>query len=92
MGNPGIVSFGEEIDLETAAGYFPNDIIYGNLNPALIQTGTPKQVYTAAKKIILQGKKSGRYIFGRGCELPPRASRENLLAMTAAVNDFGWYD
>ena len=92
MGKPGIVSFGEEIDLETAAGFFPHDVIYGNLNPATIQTGTPRQVYLAAKKVLLKGKKSGRYIFGRGCELPPMASRENLKAILAAINDFGWYD
>jgi uroporphyrinogen decarboxylase len=93
MGDPGIVSFGDEVDLQTAARFFPSDIIYGNINPAVIQTGTPKQVYLEAKKIILKGKKiPNGYIFGRGCELPPRASRDNLKAMIAAVNDFGWYD
>jgi uroporphyrinogen decarboxylase len=92
MGDPGIVSVGPEIDIETAADFFPHDIIYGNLDPVILQTGTPDQVYKAAGKVVRHGKKLGRrYTFGQGCEIPPRASRENLLAMTRAVADYGWY-
>ena len=93
MGDPGIVSFGHEVDLEKAAEYFPNDIIYGNLEPAIIQSGTPEQVYEAAKVVIEKGKKApGGFILAPGCEMPPRAAPENVMAMTRAVNDFGWYD
>jgi len=93
MGDPGILSFGHEVDLETAARYFPNDIIVGNLEPAIIQVGTPEEVYEASRKVIEKGKKlPGGFIFGPGCELPPNAPVENVIAMTRAVNDFGWYD
>jgi len=93
MGDPGLVSFGHEVDLETAANYFPNDIIVGNLEPAIIQTRTPDEVYQAAKAVITKGKKlvTG-FIFAPGCELPPMAPVENVKAITRAVNDFGWYD
>jgi uroporphyrinogen decarboxylase len=92
MGNPGLVSFGHEVDLETAAKYFPNDIIVGNLEPAIIQTRTPDEVYEAAKVVIMKGKRLPTgFIFAPGCELPPMAPVENVEAMTRAVNDFGWY-
>ena len=92
MGDPGIVSFGHEVELETAARYFPNDIILGNLEPAIIQVGTPEEVYEATKVVVENGKKLGTgYIFAPGCELPPMAPVENVRAMNKAVQDYGWY-
>jgi uroporphyrinogen decarboxylase len=93
FGDPGIISIGHEVELETAAEYFPNDIILGNLEPAIIQTETPQAVYEATKEVIEKGKKiSGGYIFSPGCELPPKAPVENVMAMSRALNDFGWYE
>ena len=94
LGDPGIVSFGHEIELETMASYFPNDIILGNLEPAIIQVRTPDEVYEAAKKNILDDmeKCPAGYIFSPGCELPPMTPVENVKAMGRAINDVGWYD
>jgi uroporphyrinogen decarboxylase len=93
MGDPAVLSFGHEVDLEKAAEYFPNDIIVGNLEPAIIQTGTPEQVYEASRKVIEQGKKLPTgFMFAPGCDLPPRAPVDNVMAMTRAANDFGWYE
>ena len=93
MGNPGIVSIGPEIELEAAAEAFPQDIIMGNLDTTIIQTGTPGEVYEASRKVIERGKKlPGGFIFAPGCELPPMAPVENVMAMTNAVNEFGWYE
>jgi uroporphyrinogen decarboxylase len=93
FGDPGIVSFGHEIELETAARYFPNDIILGNLEPVIIQVGTPDEVYEATRVVVEKGKNLPTgYIFSCGCEMPPKAPIENVKAMTKAVNDFGWYD
>ncbi len=92
MGNPGIISIGHEVELETAAKYFPNDIILGNLEPSIVQTGTPEEVYEATRKVIEKGKRlDGRFIFSLGCQLPPRTSLDNAEAMNKAVDDFGWY-
>jgi len=92
FGDPGIISIGHEIALETAAKYFPNDIILGNLEPAIIQIGTPEEIYQAAKKNLEEGMRlSSGYVFSPGCEMPPMASSEQVMAMTQAVNDFGWY-
>ncbi|MFC1867578.1 uroporphyrinogen decarboxylase family protein [Thermodesulfobacteriota bacterium] len=92
MGDPGIVSVGHEVELETAAHYFPNDIIMGNLEPTIIQTGTPQEVYEATKEVVEKGKKiEGGFVFSPGCETPPMSSVKNIMAMTDAVNDAGWY-
>jgi uroporphyrinogen decarboxylase len=93
FGDPGIMGVGPEIDLKTAAEHFPRHIISGNLDPALILTGTTNQVYEATRDIVEEGKKiEGGFMFGPGCELPPSAPLENVKAMTQAVEDFGWYD
>jgi uroporphyrinogen decarboxylase len=92
MGDPGLVSFGHEVDLETAVRYFPNDVIIGNLEPAIIQEGSPEQVYEATRKVVEKGKNLPTgFIFAPGCELPPMASLDNIKAMNKAVDNFGWY-
>lgn len=91
--HPAVLSFGHEVDLEVAGKYFPEDIILGNIEPAVFQAGTPEQVYRLCKIAIEKGKKTpGGFILAPGCGLPPMSPHENVLAMTKAVNDFGWYN
>ncbi len=93
MGNPGIVSIGHEVELETAARYFPDDIILGNIEPSIMQTGSPDEVYNATAAVIKKGKElPGGFIFSMGCQFPPRARLENVSAMNKAVYDFGRYE
>jgi uroporphyrinogen decarboxylase len=93
MGTPGMVSFGHEVDLETASKHFPDTIIMGNVEPAIIQTGTQEQVYEATKICIEKGRKhKAGFILTPGCELPPMSPEENVWAMMQAVSDFGWYE
>ena len=93
LGDPGIVSVGHEVDILKAAEYFPNDIIMGNLEPAIIQTATPQQVYDASREIIEKGKQCpGGFAFSPGCELPPMSPPLNVWMMTKAADDFGWYE
>ena len=92
MGDPGIISIGHEVSLETAAKAFPNDIILGNMNPTILQTGTADEVYDTAKRNVLQGMElSQGFIFSPGCEIPPMAPIANIHAMNQAVIDHGWY-
>ena len=93
FGDPGIISIGHEVKLEEAARYFPEHIILGNLESAIVQTGTPEEVYEATRKVVEEGKNiPGGYIFSTGCDLPPKSPIINVRMMTKAVNDFGWYD
>ena len=90
--HPSILSFGHEVAIETAAKYFPEDIICGNIEPATIQTARAQGVYEYAKRAIEGGKKvPGGFILSAGCELPVAAPPANVYAITKAVNDFGWY-
>ncbi len=91
-GDPGILSFGIEVDLNTAGKMFPNDIIMGNIDTAILAEGTPEQVYEATKMTIEKGKQCpGGFMLAPGCEMPPMAPEENMWAMMQAVSDFGWY-
>ena len=93
MGDPGMVSFGHEVDLDDASRYFPNDIIIGNVEPAVIQTGTPAEVYELSRICIEKGKKHrAGFILAAGCELPAKAPPYNVWTMRKAINDFGWYE
>lgn len=93
FGDPGVLSFGNEVDLERASEYFPKDIIMGNLETGVIQTGTQEEVYEHTRQVIEKGRKcSGGFMLGPSCEMPPRAPEGNLWAMMQAVNDFGWYE
>jgi uroporphyrinogen decarboxylase len=93
MGDPGIVSFGHEVDLDIASRYFPNDIIMGNVEPAVIQTGTPEEVYELSRICIEKGKRHrAGFILAPGCELPAKAPPYNVWMMRKAINDFGWYE
>jgi len=94
MGNPGIVSFGHEVGLDTAIEYFGNKcIVAGDIEPRIIQEGTPLQVYESAKQCIQKAKHAPRgYILMPACELPPMAPPYNVYAMMKAVNDCGGYD
>jgi len=75
-----------------ASKYFPRDIILGNINPAIVQNSTVDEVYRLTKQIIEHGKNCSRgYIFSTGCDLPPRAPAENVMAMTRATEDAGFY-
>jgi len=94
MGDNGIVHFGHEVDLTTAIRYFGDTyVIAGNVEPQLIQNGTPQQVYEAARQCIEKAKYAPRgFILSPGCELPPMAPPYNVYMLKKAVNDFGWYD
>lgn len=94
MGNPGIVSFGHEVDLTTAIKYFGNTcVIAGNIEPAVIQEGTHEQVYELCRIAIEKAKHAPRgFILMPGCGFPPKAPPYNLYTMVKAVNDLGWYD
>ena len=94
MGNPGIVSFGHEVDLAKAIEYFGDScIIAGNIEPAVIQTGTHERVYELCRQAIEKAKYAPRgFILMPGCEIPVMTPPYNLYVMKKAIDDLGWYD
>lgn len=93
MGSPGIISVGHEVDLATAIKYFGDtSIIAGNVEPAIIQEGTPKQVYELTNRCIEKAKHAPRgFILMPGCELPSGSPPYNVYMLKKAIDDFGWY-
>jgi uroporphyrinogen decarboxylase len=90
MGNPGIVSFGHEVALETAVEFFGADcIIAGNIEPAVIHLGQPDEVYRLSIEALGQGSQSPRgFILMPGCGIPPNVPLENLSMLKKANADF----
>jgi len=94
MGDRSIVSFGHEVDITTAIKYLGDTcIIVGNVEPVVLQMGTPQQVYELSRRCIEKGKYAPKgFMLAQGCELPPKMAPYNIYAMRKAINDFGWYD
>ena len=91
-GKPGILSFGHEVDLLKAAELFPGHIIAGNVEPAIITTGTPEQVWEACRKNIEIGKTiEGGFIFMGGCEIAANTPPYHIHLMSKAAQEFGKY-
>lgn len=90
--HPSILSFGHEVSIETAMKYFPEDIIFGNIDPSLFQVAKPREIYELCRDIVIRGKQSpGGFIMAPGCGIPATAPPVNVFAMTKAVCDSGRY-
>ena len=94
FGDPGILSFGHEVDLETAIEYFGDrHAIAGNIEPRVIQEGTWQEVHELCRVAIDKAKYAPNgYLLMAGCEVPVQAPPYNLYVMKKAVMDFGFYD
>jgi uroporphyrinogen decarboxylase len=92
FGDPGMLSFGHEVDLLTAGQSFPDHIIAGNVDPQIIARGSPDEVINACKQAIEKGKQlPGGYVLMGGCELPPTSPPYNIYLMHKACEEFGYY-
>jgi uroporphyrinogen decarboxylase len=94
MGDPGMLSFGHEVDIEAAARHFPGHIIAGNVNPEVIASGSPSEVYELCREAIEKGKRrcESGFVLMPGCEIPPTTPPYNTYVMRKAVEEFGWYE
>ena len=90
MGNPGIVSVGHEIDIETAVEVFgEHSVIAGNVEPAVVHLGTPEQVYDLCIDVLEKGRHAPwGQIMMAGCGLPPQVPPYNQYMFIKAVADF----
>ncbi len=93
-GDPGIVSFGHEVDLTKAIEVFGDKhAIAGNIEPQIIQNGTHQQVYELCKVAIEKAKMApSGYLLMAGCEVPVQAPPYNIYVMKKAVMEHGFYD
>ena len=94
MGERSIISVGHEVDLEKIIDNFGNNcIVAGNVEPAVIQFGTPEQVYELTSQCIRKGKSApGGYMLMPGCELPPKAPPYKVYMMKKAIEHLGLFE
>lgn len=89
-GDPGMLSFGHEVDLLEAAAIFPDEIICGNVDPAVIVRGSAEEVYAACRATIERGKQiASGYIFMGGCDIPAGVPPYHIYLMSKATKEFG---
>ena len=92
-GDPGLLSFGEEIRIEKAIEIFgDNNIIIGNVDPRVILMGPPEEIRNQCRVAIEQGKKAPRgFMLCSGCEVSPETPGYHLYTMQNALKEFGRY-
>ncbi|MCB2225449.1 MAG: hypothetical protein KQH53_02140 [Desulfarculaceae bacterium] len=87
--HPTILSFGHEVSPARAGRLFPQDVIFGNLEPSLLQVKTPGEIHGMCGEIIKQGRSApGGFMLAPGCGIPATAPAVNVYAMTQAAKDF----
>ncbi len=87
-----IISVGREVALQTAMAAFPRQIIAGNVDPTLIQEGSPEEVLDQARECIEIAKDhEGGYVLMAGCDVPPLAPPVNVFQLVKAAREFGRY-
>jgi uroporphyrinogen decarboxylase len=93
-GDPGILSFGHEVDLTKAIEIFGDKhAVAGNVEPRVIQESTWQEVYELCRIAIEKAKYApSGYLLMAGCEVPVQAPPYNFYAMKKAVMDHGFYD
>ncbi len=93
MGDPGIVSLGSEVRIETARDFFGDRcIIAGNIQPSAVQTGTPEQIRCMCKEVIETAKHYPHgFILMPGCEMPVNTPPLNVRVMMESVREYGRY-
>ena len=93
MGSPGICSVGSQIEIATAIEHLGDmAIIAGNVEPYLLQTAEPGQVYELCRRAIEAGKKAPHgFMLMSGCETPPNTPPYNVYMMRKAIDTFGRY-
>jgi uroporphyrinogen decarboxylase len=91
-GDPGLISFGPEIRIETVSRSFPKDVLLGNVSPTSIQLCAPEEIHGMALACVKSGKRHpGGFILAPGCELPVTAPPENVRALEKAVEEAGMF-
>ncbi len=94
FGDPGICSFGHEVDLTKAIEMFGDkNIIAGNVMPTVIQMGKGQEVYELTKTCVEKAKHApSGYCLMPGCDVPVYSPPYNVFSMKKALMDYGFYD
>jgi uroporphyrinogen decarboxylase len=82
--NADIVDLDWQVDIDNARAILGNKpVIGGNIDPVLIQTGSPREVFDISKNLV-DKYKDQKYLLAAGCEITVLTPPENLMAMGKA--------
>ncbi|MBI5961499.1 MAG: hypothetical protein HY866_22355 [Chloroflexi bacterium] len=85
--------FGYQVDLDRIADVMGGRVVLvGNVNPMLIESGTPEQVREATRRVIEKLGPCRGLIIQDGSNIPPGAPLENINAMMEAAELYGRYE
>jgi uroporphyrinogen-III decarboxylase len=65
--------------------------IMGDVPSTLLAEGSRDDVRDYCRRLIDEVGAGGGFILSSGCSIPLNARQENVLAMTEAVEEWGWY-
>jgi hypothetical protein len=65
--------------------------IMGDVPSTLLAEGSRDEVLDYCKRLIETIGKGGGFILSSGCSIPLNAKADNVMAMTEAVEEWGWY-
>lgn len=65
--------------------------IMGDVPSTLLAEGTRDQVREYCRGLIERVGRDGGFILSSGCSIPLNAKAENVMAMTEAAEEWGWY-
>lgn len=84
--------FGYQVDLDRLASVMGGRVVLiGNVDPMLIQTGTPEGVREATRRVIEKLGPCKGFIVQDGNNIPPGSPLENINAMMEAAQTYGRY-
>lgn len=85
--------FGYQVDLDLIGAVLGGRVVLiGNVNPLLIEKGTPEQVREATRTVIEKLGPHRGLIIQDGNNIPPGAPLANINAMMEAAELYGRYD
>ena len=89
-----MITVGNELPIEEVSEAIgPRHILGGNVDTAILQLGTPKEVYLECKRILdLMKYREGGFVLTAACVISTAIPPANITAMIQAVEDFGHYE
>jgi uroporphyrinogen decarboxylase len=82
--------FGNAIDIKVMLDTFPDDsLVLGNISPSdMFVNGTPETMRAATEELMHRCGRYRNFIPSSGCDIPPKASWDNIMAFIGAANGY----
>lgn len=79
-----IANFDYYVEPESARQLLPHTCLDGNMKSLLFVEAAPDEVASVASRLVSAFADRGGFLLSSGCEIPPEAKPENIVAMMAA--------